>query len=173
MLWWFIIAGTKECFQGHTHPQPPIQLHLQAQGIVTYSFEASAWSARPRGAPGGLFRRRKTWLWHLWCQLCFVIRLLKISIETVKLVVCNQFSWILLYIVKHFIIHVSLIVVWTKPKLMVVGARTTLVQWTPDTIGYCRKALVIVRTILTLYWGRNVGIFAKERKGFPRRTLNC
>ena len=23
MLWRFIIAGTKECFEGHKHPQPP------------------------------------------------------------------------------------------------------------------------------------------------------
>ncbi len=23
MLWQFIIAGTKEHFEGHTHPQPP------------------------------------------------------------------------------------------------------------------------------------------------------
>ncbi len=35
----------------------------------------------------------------------------------------------------------------------------------PKHIGYCRKALVIVRTILTLYWGWNVGITKKMRTG--------
>jgi hypothetical protein len=35
--------------------------------------------------------------------------------KTLKLVVCNQFSYELLYIVKHIIINISLIVAWTKP----------------------------------------------------------
>ncbi len=48
MLWGFIIARTKERFEGHTHPHPPPpKLHLLAWGVVTYSFKASAWSARP------------------------------------------------------------------------------------------------------------------------------
>jgi hypothetical protein len=48
MLWRFIIAGTKECFEGHTHPHPPPKkLHLLAWGIVTYLFEVSAQSAKP------------------------------------------------------------------------------------------------------------------------------
>jgi hypothetical protein len=34
MLWWFIIAGTKERFEGHIHPQPPQKLHLQAWGFL-------------------------------------------------------------------------------------------------------------------------------------------
>jgi hypothetical protein len=47
MLWQCIIAGTKECFEGHKHPQPPQKIHLQAQGVVTHPFKASLWSARP------------------------------------------------------------------------------------------------------------------------------
>ncbi len=47
MLWQCIITGTKECFEGHTHPQPPQKLHPQAWGVVTHPFEALAWSARP------------------------------------------------------------------------------------------------------------------------------
>ncbi len=47
MFWWFIIARTKECFEGHKHPQPPKKLHLLAWGAVTYSFEGSRQSARP------------------------------------------------------------------------------------------------------------------------------
>ncbi len=40
---------------------------------------------------------RQPWLWRLWCQLCFVIRLLKSSINILKLVVCNQYLYVLLY----------------------------------------------------------------------------
>jgi hypothetical protein len=47
MLCQCIIAGTKERFEGHKHPHPPPQKkHLQAWGVVTHPFEASAWSAR-------------------------------------------------------------------------------------------------------------------------------
>jgi hypothetical protein len=47
MLWQFIIASTKERFEGHSHPQPPKKLHPLARGVVTYSFEALARSVRP------------------------------------------------------------------------------------------------------------------------------
>jgi hypothetical protein len=47
MLWQFIIARTKERFEGHTHPQPPQKIHPQAQGAVIYPLEASAQGARP------------------------------------------------------------------------------------------------------------------------------
>ncbi len=40
----------------------------------------------------------------------FVIRLLKLSIKTLTLVVCNQFLYELLCIVKHILFHVLLIV---------------------------------------------------------------
>jgi hypothetical protein len=42
------------------------------------------------GALGGHSRRRRLWLWRLWRQLCFELRLLKNSIKTLKLVVCKQ-----------------------------------------------------------------------------------
>jgi hypothetical protein len=47
MLWQCIIAGTKEHFEGHTHPQPPQKLHPLAWGAINYPFKASARSARP------------------------------------------------------------------------------------------------------------------------------
>jgi hypothetical protein len=47
MLWQCIIAGTKDCFEGHTHPQPPQKLPLLSQGVVAHPSEVSAWSARP------------------------------------------------------------------------------------------------------------------------------
>ncbi len=42
------------------------------------------------GALGGHFCRRWPLLWWLWHQLCFVLRLLKNAIKTLKLVVCKQ-----------------------------------------------------------------------------------
>jgi hypothetical protein len=47
MLWRCIIAGTKERFEGHTHPQPPPKLHALSRGVVAHPLEASARSARP------------------------------------------------------------------------------------------------------------------------------
>jgi hypothetical protein len=47
MLWRFIIAGTKEHFEGNKPPQPPQKIHLQAREVVIHLFKASAWSTRP------------------------------------------------------------------------------------------------------------------------------
>jgi hypothetical protein len=54
------------------------------------------------------------------------------------------------------------VVWWPEPKPL----------WSngPRHIGYRRKALVIVRTILTLYRGQNLEIMEKERKGNPHHT---
>ncbi len=41
----------------------------------------------------------------------------------------------------------------------------------PQHIGYRRKALVIVRTILTLYWGQKVGIMKKTRTSCTQCTI--
>jgi hypothetical protein len=46
MLWQYIIAGTKGCFEGHIHPQQTNKLYPLAQGVVSHPFDASAWSAR-------------------------------------------------------------------------------------------------------------------------------
>ncbi len=51
---------------------------------------------------------------------------------------------------------------WSEPEQLWSNA--------PRHIGYHRKALVIVRTILTMYWGQNRGILEKERKGYPHWT---
>jgi hypothetical protein len=94
MLWRFIIAGTKECLEGHTHPQPPPKIHLLAGGGCNLFIRSiSAERKASCGALGGHFCRRQPWLWRLWCQLCFVIRLLKLSIKTLMLVVCNQYLY--------------------------------------------------------------------------------
>jgi hypothetical protein len=46
MLWQFIIAGTKECFEGRTHPQPP-QKYIHKLGRLS-SIHSNCW----RGAQG-------------------------------------------------------------------------------------------------------------------------
>jgi hypothetical protein len=46
----------------------------------------------------------------------FVLRLLKNAIKTLKSVVCKQYLYLFLYIVKHIAIHVPLIVAWPEPK---------------------------------------------------------
>jgi hypothetical protein len=45
-----------------------------------------------------------------------VLRLLKNAIKILKLVVCKQCLYLLLYIVKHIAIYVTLIVTWQEPK---------------------------------------------------------
>jgi hypothetical protein len=55
MLWGCIIAGTKERFEGRTHPQPPQKLHRLSQGVVPHPLEASAWSTRPHVGARGPF----------------------------------------------------------------------------------------------------------------------
>ena len=47
MLWRFIIAGTKERFEGHKHPQPPQRIHPQAWEVIAHPFNALVQSARP------------------------------------------------------------------------------------------------------------------------------
>ncbi len=110
------------------------------------------------GALGGHFCRQQPWLWWLWCQLCFVIRLLKITIKIIKLVVCIQFFYVLLHIVKHIAVHVTLIVAWPEPKMSSVASPNHFSPMEPRHIGYCRKSLVITRTFSGLYRGQKVGI---------------
>jgi hypothetical protein len=68
-----------------------------------------------------------------------------------------QKSLFITFIVKHIVIHISLImrgrarvVAWPEPEPLLSNG--------PRHIWYRRKAHVIVRTILTLYRGQNVGI---------------
>ncbi len=47
MLWWCIIARTKEHFESHTHPQTPKKLYPLARVLVVHPLEVSARSKRP------------------------------------------------------------------------------------------------------------------------------
>ncbi len=80
MLGRFIIAGTKE--RPYT-PSTPGECNLFIRSIGT-EHKASC------GALEGHFRRWRPWLWWLWRELCFVIRLLKVQKKTLRLVVCSQ-----------------------------------------------------------------------------------
>jgi hypothetical protein len=66
----------------------------------------------------------------------FVLRLLHNAIKTMKLVVCQQCLFLLLYIVKHkhIAIQVMLIVAWPEPKPL-------LVQWNLGILGIAGKLL--------------------------------
>ncbi len=99
----------------YTPSTPPKITSASLRGCKLFIQIVSMERKASRGALGGHFRRQRPWLWRLWCQLCFVIRLMKLSIKTLNLVVCNHFLYELLYIVKRVMIHALLIVVWTKP----------------------------------------------------------
>ena len=59
MLWRFIIAGTKERFESHKHPQPPPKLLLQARGLSPIlskrrrRAQGFMWGARGQFPPAG------------------------------------------------------------------------------------------------------------------------
>ncbi len=78
-----------------------------------------------------------------------MLRLLKKEIKTLKLVGGYQKNHLLLYVIKHIVIHISLIevaqarvVAWPEPEPL----------WSngPRHIGYRRKALVVARMINAL-----------------------
>ncbi len=99
------------------------------------------------GELGGCFCRRRPWLWRLWCQLCFVLRLLKkntkiswwlpksLFITIYCKTYCNS------YIANGSVARAR-VVAWPEPKPL----------WSngPRHIGYRRKALVIARMINAL-----------------------
>ncbi len=148
MLWWFIIAWTKEHFEGHTHLQQPKKLYLLAWGLPTIHLMRRC---RAQGLMCGarrLFLLTAAVAVSVVMPVVFVLRLLKNAIKTLKLVTCKQCLFLLLYIVKHIAIHVTLIVVWPESKQL----------W-----SNCRKALNVTKTVASLYWGRNIGIKEIER----------
>ncbi len=126
-------------------PQKITSASLRGRNLFIWS--AGAERKASCGALGGRFRRRRPWLWRLWCQLCFVLRLLKISMKTLKLVVYNQFLYVLLCIVKQIAVHVMLIVAWLEPELCSVASPNHFSSMEPRHFGHCQRALVIARMI--------------------------
>ncbi len=167
MLWRFIIAGA--LWGPYTPSTPPKITSASSGGCKLFIRSVGAERKASCGVLGVHFCRRRPWLWWLWRQLCYVIRLLKISIKILKLVVCNKYLYVLLYCktcyhsrIASCSVDRAQVVWWPEPKPLWSNGRRH--------IGYRRKALVIARTILTLYWGRNIGITEKERKCYPHRT---
>jgi hypothetical protein len=144
MLWRFIIAGA---LWGPYTPSTPQKItSASLGGCKLFIRSISAERKASCGALGGHFCRRRPWLWRLCSQLCYVIRLLKILIKILKLFVCNQCLYVLLYIVRHIIIHVSLVVVWTEPKLY--GGRS------PNPFGPMDPVILGIAGKLLSLWER-------------------
>ncbi len=61
--------------------------------------------------------------------------------KILKLVVCNQCLYVLLYIIKHIIIHVSLVVAWTEPKLYGSQSPNHFGPMDPGILDIARKLL--------------------------------
>jgi hypothetical protein len=112
----------------YTPSTPPKITSASSGGCTLSIWSVGAECKASCGALGGNFHQRRPWLWRLWCQLCFVIKILKIAIKIIKLVVCNQFLYVILHIVKHIAVHVRLMVVWPKPKLCSMASPN---HWTP------------------------------------------
>ncbi len=115
MLWQFIIAGA---LWGPYTPLTPQKITSASSGGCKLFIQSIGVEHKAScGVLGGYFRWQQPWLWRLWRQLCYVIRLLQISIKILKLVVCIQCLYVVLYIVKHIIHHILLVVAWTEPAL--------------------------------------------------------
>ncbi len=99
MLWQFIIAQTKECFEGHAHPQPPPKKYIRKPGGL------SSIHLKPRrGAQGlmwgarGPFALAAAMVVAVVMPVVFCAKATKKCNKTLKLVVCKQCLYILLTI---------------------------------------------------------------------------
>jgi hypothetical protein len=61
--------------------------------------------------------------------------------KTIKLVVCNQFFYVLLCIEKHIAVHVMLIVAWLEPELCSVASPNHFSPMEPGRLGIAGKLL--------------------------------
>ena len=71
--------------------------------------------------------------------MCFVLRLLKKEIKTLKLVGGYQKVYLLLYVIKHIVIHISLIVAWPEPELWHGRSPNHFYPMDPDILGIAGK----------------------------------
>jgi hypothetical protein len=111
MLWRFIIAGTKERFEGHKHPQPLKENIRKLGGLSPIH------STRQRGAQGLMWGAREPFPPAAAMVVAVVMPVVFCAKITEKRNKNTKISWWLpksLFItiyVKHIVIHISLIVV--------------------------------------------------------------
>jgi hypothetical protein len=90
MLWQFIIAGTKERFEGHTPPQQPPKYICKPRGLLPIYFKCQ------RGAQGliwgarGAFLPAAAMVVAVVMPVVFFAKATKNAIKTLKLVDCKQ-----------------------------------------------------------------------------------
>jgi hypothetical protein len=150
MLLRFIIAGTKERFEGHKHPQPPQRIHPQAQGLSPIH------SMRQRGARGLMWGARGPFPPAAAMVVAVVMPVVFCATTTEKRNKNTKISWWLpkslfitiycktycnLYIPNNSVARAR-VVAWPEPEPL----------WSngPRHIGYRRKALVIAKMINAL-----------------------
>ncbi len=85
ILWQFIIAGV--LWGPYTPSTPPKITSASSVGCKLFIQSVGVECKASCGVLGGHFWWRQPWLWRLWRKLCYVMRLLKISIKILKSVV--------------------------------------------------------------------------------------
>jgi hypothetical protein len=150
MLWRFIIAGTKEHFEGHKHPQPP-KKYIRKLGRLS-SIYLKCWC----GAQGLMWGTRGQFLPAAAMVVTVVTPVVFCAKATEKRHKNTKISWWLpksLFITIHcetycnsYITNCGVararVVVWLEPEPL----------WSngPQHIGYHWKALVTARMIIAL-----------------------
>jgi hypothetical protein len=151
MLWQSIIAGTKERFESHTHPQPPPKYICKLGGLS--SIHSKHW----RGAQGLMRGTRRPFLPAAALVVMVVTPVVFCAKATEK---CNKNTKTSFLVAIILLITIycktycsSRIANCSVARAQVVACPEPEPLWSNGhrQIGYCRKALVIVRTILTLY----------------------
>jgi hypothetical protein len=110
VLWQFIISGTKERFEGHKHPQPT-KKYLRKLGRLS-----SIYSKRRRGAQGLMWGAREPFPPAVAMVVAVVMPVVFCAKATEKRNKNTKISCLLpkslfiTFIVKHIVIHISLIV---------------------------------------------------------------
>jgi hypothetical protein len=151
MLWQFIIAGTKEHFEGHKHPQPPPQNYIRKLGGLS-PIHSMHW----RGAQGLMWGARGPLPSAAAMVVAVVTPVVFCAKATEKRNKNTKISW---WLPKRLFITIcyktycnscianssmaqARVVAWPEPEPL----------WSngPRHIGYCRKALLIARTINAL-----------------------
>ncbi len=137
-------------FEGHKYPQPP-QQYIRKLGELS-----PIHLTRRRGVPGlmwgarGPFPPAAAMVVAFVTPVVFCAKATEKQNKNTKISCLLQKSLFITFIVKHIVIHILLIV---RGRARVVAWLEPEPLWSngPRHIGHCRKAHVIVRTILTLY----------------------